>query len=97
MAIALRPRPSASAISSRYGSQALAVGARPGGDSRIGSVDTSAEMAGFGRSESVDTSGVVAGFEGPRSVDTSGVVAGFGGHTPGRPPRSRTGIPAAFR
>ena len=32
-----------------------------------------------------------------KSVDTSGVVAGFGGHTPGRPPRSRTGIPAAFR
>src|SRR5713226_4796475 len=28
-----------------------------------------------------------------RSVDTSGVVAGFGGHTRGRPPRSRTGIP----
>ena len=36
MAIALRPRPSASAISSRYGSQALAVGARPGGDGRRG-------------------------------------------------------------
>ena len=81
MAIALRPRPSASAISSRYGSQALALGARPGGT-----------VAG-----SVDTSGVVAGFEGPESVDTSGVVAGFGGHTLGRPPRSRTGIPAAFR
>jgi hypothetical protein len=60
-------------------------------------VDTSAEMAGFGGSESVDTSGVVAGFEGPRSVDTAGVVAGFGGHTLGRPPRSRTGIRAAFR
>ena len=55
-------------------------------------------MAGFGGPESVDTSGVVAGFEGPRSVDTSGVVAGFGGgHTRGRPPGSRTGIPAAFR
>ncbi len=97
MAIALRPRPSASAISSRYGSQALAVGARPGGDGRRGSVDASAEWAAFGGPESVDTAGVVAGFEGPESVDTSGVVAGFGGHTRGRPPRSRTGIPAAFR
>ena len=29
MAMALRPRPSASAISSRYGSHALALGARP--------------------------------------------------------------------
>ena len=29
MAIALRPRPSASAMTSRYGSQALAEGARP--------------------------------------------------------------------
>ena len=34
---------------------------------------------------------------GPESVDTAGVVAGFGGHTRGRPPRSRTGIPAALR
>ncbi len=33
----------------------------------------------------------------PESVDTSAVVAGFGGHTPGRPPRPRTAIPAAFR
>ena len=73
------------------------MGARPGADGRPGSVDTSSEMAGFGAPESVDTSGVVAGFEGAGSVDTSGVVAGFGGHTPGRPPRSRTGIPAAFR
>ena len=44
MAIALRPRPSASTMSSRYGSHALALGARPGG--RRGpapeSVDTSA-------------------------------------------------------
>jgi hypothetical protein len=95
--MAFRPRPRASAISSRYGSQALALGARPGEDGRLGSVDTSSEMAGFGGPESVDTSGVVAGFEGPESVDTSGVVAGFGGHTLGRPPRSRTGIPAAFR
>lgn len=39
----------------------------------------------------------MAGFGGPESVDTSGVVAGFGGHTPCRPPRSRTGIPVAFK
>src|SRR5258708_24368723 len=97
MAMALRPRPSASTISSRYGSQALALGARPGSNGRLGSVDTAPEMAGFGGPESVDTAGVVAGFDGLESVDTSGVVAGFGGHTPGRPPRSRTGIPAAFR
>jgi hypothetical protein len=54
-------------------------------------------MAGSGGPESVDTSRVVAGFEEPGSVDTPDVVAGFGGHTLGRPPRSRTGIPAAFR
>ena len=47
MAIALRPRPSASAISSQCGSQALAVGARPGGDGRPGSVDTAGEVAGL--------------------------------------------------
>src|SRR5438105_2390223 len=46
MAIAFRPRSNASAISSRYGSQALALGARLGG--RPGSVDTPADIAGFG-------------------------------------------------
>jgi hypothetical protein len=66
MAIALRPRASASAISSRYGSQALALGARPGGDRGRGSVDTVPVMAGF---------------DGPGSVDTSGAMAGFGGHS----------------
>ena len=95
IAIAFRPRLRASAISSRYGSQALALGARPGGEA--GSVDTRSEIAGFGGPESADTGGVVAGFGAPGSVDTSGVVAGFGGHTLGRPPRSRTGTPAAFR
>src|SRR5882672_12141798 len=69
IAIAFRPRPSASAISSRYGSQALALGARPG-DGRVESVDTPSEIAGFADPESVDTPGVVAGFE-PESVDTS--------------------------
>lgn len=81
IAIAFRPRPSASAISSRYGSQALALGARPGGAT--------------GR-RSVDTSSVVAGFDGPESVDTSPEIAGFGFDSLGRP-RPRTGIPAAFR
>jgi hypothetical protein len=65
MAMALRPRASASAISSRYGSQALALGARPGVGDAAGSVDTGPAMAGF---------------EGPGSVDTAGVMAGFGGH-----------------
>src|SRR5437660_4296500 len=85
MAIALRPRARASVITSRKGSQALALGARPGD-------------GGHGvPSESVDTSPVVAGFGGSGSVDTPAVVAGFGGHTTGRPPRPRTPIPAAFR
>ena len=82
MAMALRPRASASTISSRYGSQVLARGARPGGANPAGSVDTSAVVAGFGAGG---------------SVDTSGVVAGVGGQSRGRPPRPRTGTPAAFR
>ena len=97
MATALRPRASASAMISRYGSHALALGARPGRGAAAKSVDTSALVAGFGPLESVDTSPEMAGVGGPGSVDTAGVVAGFGGHTPGRPPRSRTGIPAALR
>jgi hypothetical protein len=59
-------------------------------------VDTSALVAGFGPSESVDTVADLAGFE-RESVDTSGVVAGIGGQTSGRPPRARTGMPAAFK
>ena len=94
MAMALRPRSSASAISSRYGSQALALGARPGGN---GSVDTGPVVAGIGERESVDTSLVVAGFGEAGSVDTSVAVAGFGGHARGRPPRPRTATPAALR
>ena len=96
MAIALRPRPSASPISSRYGSHALALGARPGRGIAPESVDTSSLVAGFAPGESVDTSAEIADFDG-ESVDTSGVVAGFGGQTRGRPPRPRTGMPAAFR
>ena len=63
MAMALRPRPNASTVSSRYSSQVLARGARPGGASPAGSVDTCAVVAGFGAGGSVDTSGVVAGFQ----------------------------------
>ena len=81
MAIALRPRPSASVISSRYGSHALALGARPG------------RATG---AESVDTSALVAGFEASESVDTSSEIAGFGFDSLGRP-RPRTRMPAAFR
>src|ERR1700694_4506792 len=97
MAVALRPRARASAITSRYGSQALALGERPGGAGSRGSVDTCAAVAGFGVPESVDTSVVVAGFGVPGAVDASVVVAGFGGHARGRPPRPRTATPAAFR
>src|SRR5438445_11217989 len=99
MAFALRPRESASAISSRKGSQALALGARPAGGGQgeaLESVDTSTEMAAFGCPESVDTPSVVAGFDGG-SVDTPLVVAGFGGQVPGRPPFPRTALPAASR
>src|SRR4030095_16302349 len=62
MAMALRPRRRASAITSRYGSHALALGARPG--------------RGTG-AESVDISALVAAFDGPDSVDTSTEIAGF--------------------
>src|SRR5436190_638745 len=62
MATALRPRVSASMMISRYGSQALALGVRPGGGGPTGSVDTTAL--------------VIAGFA-PRSVDTPSEMAGF--------------------
>src|SRR5206468_7042739 len=99
MDLALRPRERPSAISSRKGSQALALGARPaaGGQGEgSGSVDTCPEITGFGCPESVDTPSVVAGFD-AGSVDTPLVVAGFGGQIPGRPPLPRTAIPAALR
>src|SRR6186713_1887039 len=97
MAIAFRPRPSASTISSRYGSHALALGARLGRGIAAGSVDASALVAGCGGPESVDTASEMAGFDGSRSVDTSALeIAGFGFDSLGRP-RRRTGIPAAFR
>src|SRR5688572_9882037 len=97
IAIALRPRPSASTISSRYGSHALALGARPGRGIAPGSVDTSALVAGFGGPASVDTAAEMTGFDGQGSVDTSpSEIAGFGFDSLGRP-RPRTGMPAAFR
>jgi len=96
MAMALRPRARASVITSRYGSQALALGARPGRDGGPGSVDTVPVMAGFDGPESVDSSVGMAGFDGPESVDTSSVMAGFGTPSPGRP-RPRTAMPAARR
>ena len=46
MAMALRPRPSASTISSRYGSHALALGARPGRSGVVGAVDTAPVVTG---------------------------------------------------
>jgi hypothetical protein len=97
MAIALRPRRSASMISSRYGSHALALGARPGRGIAPTSADTSVLVAAFGESKSVDTGSEIAGFDCPESVDTShGEIAGFALDSLGRP-RPRTGSPAAFR
>ncbi len=53
MATALRPWVRAASMRSRNGSQALAVGARPGGTA---SVDTAPVVAGCAAAESVDTS-----------------------------------------
>jgi hypothetical protein len=80
-------------ISSRYGSHALALGARPGRGIEAESVDTSALVADFAPSESVDTSSELSGFAGSGSVDTGGgEIAGFAlirsgarGHAPGSP------------
>jgi hypothetical protein len=83
--MALRPWRRASSISSRYGSQALAVGARLGSG---GPVDRPPRI-GKPAPKSVDTS--LAGFAG--SVDTA--MAGFAG---GRRRRgARIAMPAAFR
>src|SRR6202162_4123693 len=62
IATAFRPRPRASTISSRYGSHALALGARVGAG-LAGSVDTVPEMAGFASVGSVDTSAEMAEYE----------------------------------
>jgi hypothetical protein len=84
-ATALRPRPAVSSISFRYGSQALAVGARLGGGGPVGSPAEGDKPT----PKSANTS--LPGFA--RSVDTS--MACFGGwphRSAGRTPR-----PAAFR
>ena len=96
MAMALRPRPSASAISSRYGSHALALGARPGRRSSTESVDTSALVAAFASPTSVDATPEMARFAPPESVDTAvGEMAGFA--CDARRPRPGTAIPTALR
>src|SRR4029453_10142744 len=83
--MAFRPRSRASSISSRYGSQALAVGARLA----RGGHGEGARSPGGSAARSVDTS--LAGFA--RSVDTG--LAAFGG---GRRWRgSPLAIPAALR
>ena len=85
MATALRPRLIACSIISRYGSQALAAGARPG----------ARHVGGAGGLESVDTPSLLAGFGAPESVDTPSAVAGFGGSATCR--GARTATPAARR
>jgi hypothetical protein len=92
MAMALRPRPSASAISSRYGSHALALGARSGRGTGAKSVDTLALVAAFASPASVE----MAGFASPESVDT-GVVEMAGFALDARRPRPGTTMPAALR
>jgi hypothetical protein len=97
MAMALRPRPSASAISSRYGSHALALGARPGRRSGTESVDTSALVAAFVSPAWGDTASEIAGFAPPESVDTGAMeMAGFAREARRRP-RPGTTMPTAFR
>src|SRR5687768_11994735 len=93
MAMALRPRRSASRISSRYGSHALALGARPGRGIDAESVDTSALVAGFAPSESVDTSSEMAvlldqGRWTPAAAKLPvlpSIRSGARGHAPGSP------------
>src|SRR6185437_6140788 len=70
---------------SRYGSHALADGARPG----CGIATTAPE--------SVDTPALVAGFALSESVDTPPLMAGFGGQSRGLPPAALTATPAARR
>jgi hypothetical protein len=95
--MALRPRPSASAISARYGSHALALGARSGRRSGTESVDTSALVAAFASLASEDTASEMAGFAPPESVDPeAGEMAGFA-RDARRRPRPGTTRPTAFR
>src|SRR5438309_9115139 len=95
MAMALRHRRTASSISSRYGSHALALGDLPGGGDGAGPSGEPGAAVGRGvgsAAESVDTSPALAGFDPAGSVDTS--LAGFGAW----PHRRRAiGMPASFR
>ena len=90
MAITFRPSRSPCSMISRYGSHALAVGARPT-FCTAGSVITCPVMAGFSSGESAITSPVMAGLA-PEPVD-----AGHGGQLEASPPRRRTGMPAACK
>src|ERR1700687_2714967 len=93
--MALRRRRTASSISSRYGSHALALGDLPGGGGGagpLGEPGAAARRGGCSVAESVDTSPPLAGFDPAESVDTS--LAGFGAW----PHRRRAiAMPASFR
>jgi hypothetical protein len=81
---------------SRYGSHALAAGARPGGGlAAAESVDTPSALAGFTGAESVDTPSVLASFAGVESMDTPPALAGFAASTTCR--GARTAMPAPRR
>ena len=98
MAMALRPRPSASMISSRYGSHALALGARPGRRTRQPSRWTPPPWWPLSPAPaSGDTASEMAGFAPPESVDTEAVeMAGFA-RDARRRPRPGTTMPTALR
>src|ERR1051326_6037089 len=84
MALAFRPLLSDSSMKSKYGSQALLVGQRPGNGTGAESGDTVGRFWRRSASASVDRSG-----------DTS--LAGFAGARRPQPPGARMAIPAALR
>src|ERR1700687_4378610 len=93
--MALRRRRTASSISSRYGSHALALGDLPGGGGGagpLGEPGAAARRGGCSVAESVDTSPPLAGFDPAESVDTS--LAGFGAWPH---PRRAIRMPALFQ
>src|SRR5271157_893343 len=92
MALALRPLLSESSMKSRKGSQALALGLRPGAGTRRESGDTA--LAGFGLPAGPAAVGASLN-SAPKSVDTS--LAGFAGGRRPHDPGGRTATPAAFR
>ena len=63
MTMALRPRPTASTINSRQGSQALARGARLGWSPVAATAGPIPAQVDGAAEESVDTSGEMAGFQ----------------------------------